>query len=288
MKGVRVCALVGMVIGATLFGWSDADAVLCVKTKKGVIAKVTIRDGACKGKESVGDASVLLGLPMTTTSSTTTTTLGERAARIVDSAGNDVAWVNPNVGLLGEGVWALGTTGDQAITFPMRSNGPAVIEGLRRLGYVAPASRDDFMYGFGHEGTDCEGDLVASIAGLQLTSLSGYGDLVKIAFPSMDGKSGYLITSELHLGIWSQDDFKFACATPPDPVPTPAACDPPSEGQLAVVPVGSAFPCQPGPTIQCMCRRCCVTWGSGAPPFSRVQTIDLGLGDSTPPFRVER
>src|SRR5262249_42995246 len=94
MKGVEVCALVGMVIGATLFGWSDANAVLCVtKNKKGVVTKVTIRGAACKGKESVGDASVLLGLPTTTTSPMTTTTLSPLTGtrpRIVDSAGNEV------------------------------------------------------------------------------------------------------------------------------------------------------------------------------------------------------
>ncbi|MCW5889341.1 MAG: hypothetical protein KIT14_02185 [bacterium] len=284
MKGVHIGALVGMVLGATLFGWSNADAVLCVKSKKGVIAKVTIRDGACKKKESVGDASVLLGLPTTTTSSTTTTTLpGKRAARIVDSAGNDVAWVNPNVGLLGEGVWALSTIDDQAITFPMRSSGPAVIDGLKALGYVEPPiARDDFFYGFEHEGTDCEGDLVAPFFSALLPLSQGYGDLVKIAYPSMDGRSGYVLTSELHVGVWSHEDIQVACATPPDPAPTNVACNGPE-----FAPIGSEYPCQLDSTTQCTCRRCCATLPDVPLPFWRVQTIDLGLGDSRPPFKVE-
>jgi len=292
LKGVRVRALVAMVLGATLFGSSDADAVLCVKSKKGV-TKVTIRGAACKGNESVGDPIALLGLPTTTTSSTTTTTLaGERAARIVDSAGNDVAWVNPNVGLLGHGLWALGTSGDQAITFPMSSSGPAVIDGLKALGYVAsylaPIARDDFNYGFMHEGSDCEGDLIVPLPSVLL--ILGNSDLVKIAYPSLDGKSGYVIGDELRAGVWSQDVFQPECATPPDPVPTTVACMDPTEGQLGVVPVGSAYPCQlPGQlpdTTQCTCRRCCATWKAALPYFP-IQTIDLGLGDSKPPFKVE-
>ena len=290
MKVVHVRALVGLIIGATLFGWSDASAVLCVKSKKGVIAKVTVRDGACKGKETVGDPTVLLGLPTTTTSSTTTTTLGDRAAHIIDSAGNAVAWVNPNVGLFGEGIWALRPIDDQVVTFPMRSSGPAVIDGLKALGYVAPIARDDFNYGFVHEGTDCEGDLAAPITTVLLNSAVGYGDLLKIAYPSMDGKSGYLITSELRSGIWSGDEFEYQCATPPDPVPTTVACPAPNTdtGEITVFAVGSEFPCQlPGDTTsQCTCRRCCVTHVPGL-PFSPVKTVDLGLGDSKPPFKVE-
>lgn len=286
MKGVHIGALVGMVLGATLCGWSNADAVLCVKSKKGVVRTVTIRDGACKGKESVGDASVLLGLPTTTTTSTTTTTLPERAARIVDSVGNDVAWVNPNVGLFGERVWALGTIDDQAITFPMRSSGPVVIDGLKALGYVVtpPIARDDSFYGFDHEGTDCEGDLLAPFTSVLLPLSSGYGDLVKIAYPSMDGRSGYVVTSEISVGVWSHEDIQFACATPPDPAPTNVACN---DQGFAVAPIGSEYACQVDSATQCTCRRCCTTFPAALLPLWRVQTIDLGLGDSKPPFKVE-
>lgn len=289
VKGVRVWALAGVVIGATLFGWSDADAVLCVKkTKKGVIAKVTVRDGACKGKESVGDPSVLLGLP-TTTSTTTTTTLPseaqKKAARIVDSAGNQVAWVNPNLGALNQAVWALRTIDDQTITFPMSSKGPSAVD------FISGAVVDDFQYGFAHEGTQCVGDRFSLTPDL-LALVSGFGDLVKIVHPSTDGKSGYVISLEptqSSATVYSQDGLEVQCATPPDPVPPTVTC--PGLG----VAVGSAFACPPDPlletdpTTQCACIRCCVTGSvSLGTTVYPVRTIDLGLGNSTPPFKIER
>lgn len=280
-------ALAGMVLGATLFGSSDADAVLCVKMKKGVVAKVTIRDSGCKKKEVVGDATALLGLP--TTSTTTTTTLPpsaqKRAARIVDSAGNQVAWVNPQLGALGQAVWALRTIDDQTITFPMGSNGPVAVDP------VSGAVVDDFQYGFAHEGTQCVGDRFALLPDV-LALVSGSGGLVNIAYPSTNGKSGYLRPFEptpASTTVYSVDDLQVQCATPPDPVPPTVTCPFPG------VPVGSAFACppnpslEPDPTTQCACIRCCVTQ-SVPPGFTvyPVRTVDLGLGNSTPPFEIER
>lgn len=285
MESVRARALVGLIIGATLFGWSDVDAVLCVKSKKGVVAKVTIRETACKGKESVGDPTTLLGF------STTTTTLppARRASRIVDSAGNMVSWVtiSPVPGPV-QGVWALQTRDDGAIEFPMTSSGPAVL---------AEGGVDDFSYGFYHQGSDCAGDRYTSI-GVDLFNLLLGSDLVKIVYPSADGKTGYLPTSELttvDLGYVSEDSLIFQCAKPSDPeFPPTVTCD-------TSVPVGSAFPCDPSklgagddPATQCTCIRCCtaalaVPGDPNNPPFNlyRVQTVDLGLGNSTPPFRIE-
>lgn len=282
-------ALAVIVIGATLLGWSDADAVLCVKkNKKGVIAKVTVRDGACKGKESVGDPTVLLGLPATSTTTTTTLPPGAqyKAARIVDSAGNQVAWVNPKLGTLDKTIWALRTFDDQTITFPMSSNGPPAVDFLSGQTVI-----DDFQFGFMHEGPQCVGDRFSFTPDL-LSLVSGFGDLVKIAYPSTDGKSGYMLSFEPIQGsatLYSQDALEVQCATPPDPVPPTVTCPGPG------VAVGSAFACPPDPaletdpTTQCACIRCCVT--SSVPPgitLYSVRTVDLGLGNSTPPFKIER
>ena len=287
MKGVEVCALVGMVVGATLFGWSDADAALCVtKNKKGAVTKVTIRGGACKGKETVGDPGVLLGLATTTTSPTTTTTLagltGTRP-RIVDSAGNEVG---PLTSFGSFGVAALRTIDGQATIFPMGSDRP----GLQAAG---AAIFDDFQYQFAHPGTQCVGDRFA-LSNLG-ASLFG-GDLARPAFPSGDGKSGYLFTSEVitevSAGSYSEEDFKYDCAVGAPPFVT---CD--EDPPAVVTPVGAAFACQPPntglptpPDTQCMCIRCCVTREVQPPDppikLYRVDTIDLGLGNSTPPFKV--
>jgi hypothetical protein len=294
MKGVDVCALVGMVIGATLFGWSDADAVLCVaKNKKGAVTKVTIRGAACKGKESVGDPSVLLGLPTTTTPPTTTTTLPRLTGgpRFVDSAGNDVGSL---ISFASFGVAALRTIDGQATVFPMSSDGP----GFRSA--LVPLTVDDFQYQFVHQGTQCVGGDRLSLGdtGTALSALFG-GDLLKVLVPSADGKSGYSFTSEVitevSTGSYSQEDFKYACALgfPPtvtcddDPQPNPPG---------VVTPVGESFVCQlntsPPPLegTQCSCIRCCVTREVQPPdpPISlyRVETVDLGLGNSTPPFKV--
>lgn len=289
MNGVHVWAVAGMLIGATLFGWTDADAVLCVKkNKKGVIAKVTVRDGACKGKESVGDPSVLLGLPATSTTTTTTLPPGaqKKAARIVDSAGNQVAWVNPILGTRNWAIWALRTIDGQTITFPMSSNGPSAVDLLSGAAMI-----DDFQFGFMHEGTQCVGDRF-SLTPDVLALISGSGGLVNIVYPSTDGKSGYLPSFEPVQGsttVYSQDDLEVQCATPPDPVPPTVTCPWPG------VAVGSAFACPPDPlletdpTTQCSCIRCCVT--SSVPPGTTVypvRTVDLGLGNSTPPFKIER
>jgi hypothetical protein len=318
MKGVHVFALVGLVIGATLFGWSDADAVLCVKSKKGVIAKVTIRDGACKGKETVGDPTVLLGLPTTTTSPTTTTTLApsRRASRIVDSAGKEVAWVAISpAGGIGHGVWALRTTDDGAITFPMSSNGPSL---------VVEGTFDDFQNHFLHTSGQCTGERFALSAPLEALALLSGADLLRPVYPNLDGKTGYFVTFDgpTVAGSLGQEDFTFTCSTPsdvgdfcvqdedcgengvcinhacpPPAYPPTATCDDGDFGEkLAVTDVGSAFPCDPkklgigsdDPTLQCSCIRCCVL-RSVVKPFKllRMHTVDLGLGNSTPPFRIE-
>jgi hypothetical protein len=285
-----------MVVCATLSGWSDADALLCVTSKKGVIAKVTIRDGACKGKESVGDPGVLLGLTTPTTSPPTTTTLPPatpRASRIVDSAGNEVAWVSTPLTPAQSGIWALRTMDGQAIVFPMDSRGPIAVSAQLGAGEVV----DDFQNEFWHEGQTCEGDRFSILPDL-ISLVVGYGDLVKIVYPSTDGKTGYLKTFEpaaVSSLVVSQEKLVYACATPPDPVPPSITCE--EEFPLgSVAPVGAAFPCDPDklepgsdPTTQCTCIRCCVT-GALPPgtPFGgvRVKTIDLGLGNSTPPFRI--
>jgi len=265
---------------------SSCDAVLCVaKNKKGVITKVNIRGAACKGKESVGDPSVLLGLPTTTTSPTTTTTLSPLAAagpRIVDSAGNEVGWLTS---VSGGGVWALRTIDDQATAFPMSSFGP---------GFTSSGTFliDDFQYQFAHQGTQCVGDRFSEFT---TTDLLPNNDLLRIVIPSADGKSGYLITpevTEVSTGFYSQDNFKFECALV---VPPTVTCD--NEAGAVVTPVGEAFPCHPNtvfptdPTTQCTCIRCCVTREVQPPdsPISlyRLQTVDLGLGNSTPPFKIE-
>jgi len=300
MKRVHVWALVGLVIGATLFGGSDADAVLCVKTKKGVVARVTIRDAACKRNESVGDASVLLGLP-TTTFPPTTTTLPpstRRPSRIVDSAGNAVAWA-ATPALPTPGLWALRTIDDGAIMFPMNSNGPIAVNARIGVGDVV----DDFQNEFWHQGQSCEGDRFSTGPPDVVSLALGYADLVKVVYPSTDGKTAYLKTFEpitVTTGIVSQDHLAYQCAAPPDPVPPNVTCGddiPPFPG-VVVTPVGSAFPCDPNklegpgsdPTLQCTCRRCCVTTAApsdGSLTGLRVKTVDLGLGNSTPPFRVE-
>jgi hypothetical protein len=294
MKGVHACSLVGIIVGATLFGWSDAEAVLCVKkNKKGAVTKVTIRGAACKGKESVGDPSVLLGLATPTTSSTTTTTLSPFAVapRIVDSAGNDVGWMT-NYSFLG--VLAVRSIDDQAIAFPMRSVGPSVGTGS---GY---SIFDDFQFGFVHQGTQCGGEDRFTLESIDDAFIPG--DMLKFALPSADGKSGYLFTpdvTELSNGSYSQDAFAFKCPTDADPTPSTVTCNdidpPPSDG--VATPVGAAFSCQATtalPTdqpITCSCIRCCVTRSVQPPdpPISlyRVQTVDLGLGNVTPPFKVQ-
>jgi hypothetical protein len=290
MKGVHVCAVVGLVIGATLFGWSDADAVLCVtKSKKGVVTKVTIRGAACKGKEVVGDPNVLLGLPTTTTSTTTTTLPPSPGPRIVDSAGNDVGWMTQMLGL---GVLALRTVEDQPMVFPMSSFGPS-------LNSAGTTIFDDFQYGHVHQGTQCVGDRFTLSDGSALLG----GDLLKLVFPSADHQSGYLFTSEtteVSAGSYSEDAFAYKCATPPDTTPPTVTCDdidPPPDPGGVVAPVGAAFSCHPtsvfstDPTIPCTCIRCCVTRSVQPPdpPISlyRVQTVDLGLGNLTPPFKIQ-
>jgi hypothetical protein len=290
-----------MVIGATLFGWSDADAVLCVKSKKGVIAKVTIRDDACKKKESVGDPSILLGLPTTTTSPTTTTTLApsRRASRIVDSAGNQVAWVAISpLGNSANGVWALQAIDGRAIVFPMNSNGP-ILDAVEQAG----AQVDDFQHQFVHQGMQCAGDRFALT--FDLLNLIIGSDLMSVAYPSTDGKTGYVTTLEttpVSFGFISGEFLNYQCATPGDPAFPPtvdcgegAETDPPV---VAVTRAGSPFPCDANklgqgadPTTECMCIRCCST-RVVAPPdpqisLFRVLTVDLGLGNSTPPYRIE-
>lgn len=287
--GVHVCALVGMVVGATLLGWSEADAVLCVtKNKKGVVTKVTIRGAACKGKESVGDPNALLGIT-TTTSSTTTTTLspfGAFGPRVVDSAGNDVGWLT-SAGALGQ--LALRTIDGQPTAFPVTSFGPS----LNLAGTAYPI--DDFQLGLAHQGTQCVGDRF-STSSIADTFPS---DLMRVVLPTADGKTGYTTAPnaiEVSSGFYSQDAFKYECAvgTPPnvtcDDDPEP---DPPG----VVAPVGAAFACQvnsslPVPAgIQCRCIRCCVTRevqpADPAVKLYPVQTVDLGLGDLTPPFKIE-
>jgi hypothetical protein len=287
MKGVHVCALVGMAIGATVFGPSDADAVLCVaKNKKGVVTKVTIRGAACKGKESVGDPSVLLGLPTTTTSPTTTTRLPPltgAAPRIVDGAGSDVGWLTQ---IAGAGVMAVRTIDDQAMAIPMRSSGPGFTS--------ASNSRiDDFQYGWVHQGTQCVGDRFSLSDGADAVIP---GDLLKFVFPSADGKSGYVFTrevTEVSTGSYSEDAFAFKCQEPLDPLPPTVSCDdidPPPFPEGVVTPVGGAFSCRSSASTTCTCIRCCVT-RSVQPPdppitLYRVQTVDLGLGNVTPPFKI--
>lgn len=288
-RAVHVCALVGMVVGATLFSWSEADAVLCVtKNKKGVVTKVTIRGAACKGKESVGDPNALLGIP-TTTSSTTTTTLspfGASGPRVVDSAGNDVGWLTSVSGI---GQWALRTIDGQPTAFPVTSFGPFLNTG----GTAYPI--DDFQLGFAHQGNQCVGDRFSTSSIADLFS----SDLMRVVLPTADGKTGYSTAPdaiEVSSGFYSQDDFKYDCAVgaPPnvtcddDPEPNPPG---------VVTPVGAAFACQPNtflpvtPNTQCRCIRCCVTRevqpGDPAVKLYPVQTIDLGLGDVTPPFKIE-
>lgn len=269
-----------MVIGATCFSWSDADAVVCVKTnKKGVVTKVTIRGDACKRKESVGDATALLGLPPTTSSTTTTTLppLG-RAPQIVDSAGNNVGWLTSMPGL---GVVALRTIDDQAVALPMSSFGPA-------LNFGGVFTIDDFQYGFVRQGTQCVGE--------RFSTAPSTGDLLSIVFPSADGTSGYLFTSEkvteVGNGSYATDSFKYECAllTPPT-----VTCD--DVPDAVVTPVGQAFECSPNSVVQsdpasrCTCIRCCATVSVQPPdpPVSlyRVKTVDLGLGNVTPPFKIQ-
>lgn len=289
LKGVQVCALVGMVVGATLFGWSEADAVLCVtKNKKGVVTKVTIRDGACKGKESIGDPNALLGLPTTTTSTTTTTLspFGASGPRVVDSAGNDVGWLTA-AGSLGQ--LALRTIDGQPTAFPVTSFGPS----LNALGTAFPI--DDFQLGFAHQGTQCVGDRFSTSSIADLFS----SDLMRVVLPTADGKTGYTTTPdaiEVSSGFYSQDDFKYDCAV--GAPPTVTCNDEPEPSPPGVVtPVGAAFACQVNsslpvpPGTQCRCIRCCVTREVQPPDppvtLYPVQTVDLGLGDVTPPFRIE-
>lgn len=288
-RGVHVCALVGMIVGATLFGWSEADAVLCVaKNKKGVVTKVTIRGAACKGKESVGDPNALLGIT-TTTSSTTTTTLppfGAFGPRVVDSAGNDVGWLT-SAGSFGQ--LALRTIDGQPTAFPVTSFGPS----LNVSGTAFPI--DDFQLGFAHQGNQCVGDRFLTSSFADLFS----SDLMRLVLPTADGKTGYATAPnaiEVSSGFYSQDDFKYDCAVGAPPAVT-CDDDPEPSPPGVVTPVGAAFACQVNsslpvpPGTQCRCIRCCVTrevqLGDPAVKLYPVQIIDLGLGDVTPPFKID-
>lgn len=285
MNGAHVCALIGLAVGATLLGWSNADALLCVtKNKKGAVTKVTIRGDACKGKESVGDPNVLLGLP------TTTTTLPPSAGpRIVDSAGNDVGWLSQVPGF---GIVALRTIADQAMAVPMSSVGPSFSAGSSIF--------DDFQYQFVHQGAQCVGDRF-SLENSANAIIAG--DLLKFVLPAADRQTGYLLTSDktdVSTGSYSRAAFVYKCATPPDTTPPTVSCDdiePAPDPGDAVAPVGQAASCHPSsllptdPTIPCTCIRCCVTHaiqqGDPAVSLYRVQAVDLGLGKVTPPFKIK-
>jgi hypothetical protein len=103
------------------------------------------------------------------------------------------------------------------------------------------------------------------------------------------------VITEVSSGSYSQDDFKYECAVGAPPIIT---CDNDPQPPGVVTPVGQAFLCEPKtlvpspPDTVCNCIRCCVTREVQPPDpavkLYRVQTIDLGLANSTPPFKVQQ
>jgi len=249
-ESMRVAFALVCVVCVALAGWTDAHAAVCVvKTKKGVIKKVTIRE-ACAKKETAVPASDLL----------------QQGPHVIDSGGKEV-------GALQSGDTVLRQVGDKFVTFSVNSQG-----------IVTPVS--DSQYGFTYQGSQCTGTPysqdVSTVDDNALSfdvSVSADG---KTGYYAMSSETAKLS------GNLAQAYFVSECVTPPgtpvtatcgssDTALGPAhSCDPKKLGQ---------DPTAQCSCIDC-CGTFTIT-APGTFTTYPVHTVDLS-GVGTPPFKVER